>query len=494
MKTEPTLSPATTGSAALTGIRPNVVLATCCLSLLLVSMDVTIVNVALPSIARDLHATISGLQWSIDGYTVVIASFLILGGTTADRLGRRRIFQTGLILFSLGSLLCSLSSSTTMLVIFRMLQALGGSMLNPVAMSIIANTFVEPKARARAIGVWGAVVGISMAIGPVLGGILTQTVGWRAIFWVNVPIGLTAIWLTTRFVPESRAAQPRRLDPVGQVFIIVILGALTTGLIEGPQLGWISTPIVGAFVLVAASLVFFIFHEKRRTEPLIDLRFFKSIPLSTATLVAVLGFSAFGGFLFLNSLYLQEVRRFPASTAGMCLLPTALMMFVCSPLSGRLVGSGRTRTAMVLAGFAMALAGFLLTDLSAAVPLVRLLAAYAIFGMGFGLVNAPITNTAVSGLPLSQAGLATALASTSRQVGATLGVALAGSIVVSGVVSDLAASTHAFWWLIVANGLAISLLGFYSTTQRARDSVARISNILHPAEEQTTHPSLQRSN
>ncbi len=446
-------------------------------------MDVTIVNVALPAIARDLHAAISGLQWSIDGYTVVIASFLILAGTTADRLGRRRIFRMGLALFSLGSLLCSLAPTTSMLVVFRMLQALGGSMMNPVAMSIIANTFQEPKARARAIGVWGAVVGISMAVGPVLGGILTQTVGWRAIFWVNVPIGLLAIWLTTRFVPESRAPKPRRLDPLGQVFIVLNLGALTTGLIEGPQLGWASAPIIGAFVLAAASLAVFIFHEKRRIEPLIDLRFFKSIPLSTATLVAVLGFSAFSGFLFLNSLYLQQVRGFPASTAGMCLLPTALMMFVCSPLSGRLVGSGRTRTAMVLAGFAMALAGLLLSDLNAGSPLVQLLAAYAIFGVGFGLVNAPITNTAVSGLPLSQAGLATALASTSRQVGATLGVALAGSIVVSGVVADLAASTHAFWWLIVANGLGITLLGFYSTSARAKKSVADIAYILHPPQE-----------
>ena len=168
---------------------PNLVLGICCLSLLLVGMDVTIVNVALPAIQRDLHATISGLQWVIDAYTLVIASLLMLAGSTADRLGRRRVFQYGLALFTLGSLLCSLAPGIRGLVAFRVVQGLGASMLNPVALSIISNTFQERQARARAIGVWGAVAGISLAIGPLLGGALTQNVGWRSIFWINLPIG-----------------------------------------------------------------------------------------------------------------------------------------------------------------------------------------------------------------------------------------------------------------------------------------------------------------
>ena len=209
--------------------RPYVVLATCCLSLLLVTMDVTIVNVALPAIRHDFHASVAGLQWSIDGYTVVVACFLMLAGAMGDRHGRRRTFQVGLSLFSLGSLLCSLAPSTPALVAFRMVQALGGAMLNPVAMSIIANTFTEPKERARAIGIWGAVFGVSMAMGPLVGGVLTQTVGWRSIFWINVPIGLSK---TTSADSDSvisarslaSTARRKRFMPRGESDVVDVIG------------------------------------------------------------------------------------------------------------------------------------------------------------------------------------------------------------------------------------------------------------------------------
>ncbi len=188
--------------------RRMLILTICCMSLLIVGLDVTIVNVALPSIQRELHTSVSGLQWVIDAYTLVLASFLMLSGSTADRVGRRRTFQVGLAAFTLGSLLCSVAPGLGWLVAFRMIQAVGGSMLNPVAMSIITNTFLNPAERARAIGVWGGVVGLSMALGPVLGGVLTETVGWRGIFWVNIPVGLAALVLTARYVPESRAPRP----------------------------------------------------------------------------------------------------------------------------------------------------------------------------------------------------------------------------------------------------------------------------------------------
>src|SRR3954468_23651987 len=190
--------------------RPYVILATCCLALVLVVMDVTIVNIALPAIRGDLHASVAELQWSIDGYTVVVASLLLLAGSIADRFGRRRTFQLGLVVFSLGSLLCSIAPSAPALVAFRVVQAIGGSMLNPVAMSIIVNTFTDPKERARAIGIWGAAFGVSMAAGPLLGGALVDSIGWRSIFWVNVPVGALALALTARFIPESRADRPRR--------------------------------------------------------------------------------------------------------------------------------------------------------------------------------------------------------------------------------------------------------------------------------------------
>jgi EmrB/QacA subfamily drug resistance transporter len=463
-------------------INPRMVLATCCISLFLVTMDVTIVNVALPSIRHELHSSVAGLQWSVDGYTVVVASFLLLAGSTADRLGRRRTFQAGLALFSAGSLLCSLAPTTPALVIFRMIQALGGAMLNPVAMSIIVNTITEPRARARAIGIWGAVFGLSMALGPLAGGVLTQTIGWRSVFWINVPIGLAAIALTVRFVPESRAPTPRRVDPIGQIFVVVALAALTSGVIDGRRFGWSSPYILASFVASAVAVAAFILYESRRREPLVDLRFFRSIPFSAATLTAVVAFASFSGFLFLNSLYLQEARGLSPADAGACMLPTALALVVCSPLSGRLVAAGRVRWALVAAGCAIALGAFLLTDLRVDTAMPHVVAAYVLLGIGLGMVNAPITNTAVSGMPIAQAGLAAAVASTSRQVGASLGVALAGSIAGGGIraarLPTFATSTHPVWWLTVSFGVAIVVIGLGSTGAWARESARRIAPLL----------------
>jgi EmrB/QacA subfamily drug resistance transporter len=468
---------------AAANVRPQVILATCCLSLLMVSMDVTIVNVALPAIRRDLQTSVAGLQWSIDGYTVVVASFLLLAGSMADRLGRRRTFQAGLTLFSLGSLLCSLASSTPALVGCRMLQALGGAMLNPVAMSIIVNTFTDLRERARAIGIWGAVFGLSMAIGPLVGGVLTQTVGWRSIFWINVPIGITALVLTARYVPESLPQTKRRFDLVGQALIVIALATLTSGVIDGRRSGWGSPEIAGCFVMAAASVVALVAYEARRAQPLIDLRFFRSLPFSSSTVIAVLAFASFSAFLFLNSLYLQDTRRLQASVAGLCTLPIALAMFVASPMSGRLVGAGHARFALVTAGCAMATGALLLTRLRADTPIALLVVAYAVFGVGLGMVNAPITNAAVSGMPKAQAGTASAVASTSRQVGASLGVALAGSIAGEAIHPGFVSSTHPVWWLIFSLGLAIVALGLASTGARARASAERVAYLLDARDE-----------
>ena len=461
---------------------PYVILAICCLSLFLVTMDVTVINIALPAIRRDLHASVAGLQWSVDGYTVVIASFLLLAGATGDRLGRRGTFQAGLALFSLGSLLCSLAQTTTMLVVFRMCQALGGAMLNPVAMSIIVTTFVDPRARARAIGLWGGVFGVSMAIGPLLGGALTEHVGWRSIFWINVPIGLGALALTTRFVPESRAARPRRVDPVGQLLVVVTLGTLTSAVIEGRRAGW-SSPLIGLlFAAGTLALLALVLYESRRTQPLVDVRFFRSIAFSAATVTAVIVFSSFAAFLFLNSLYLQEARGLAPSQAGLYTLPIAVALVVCAPLSGRLVARGHARVALVLAGLSIGLGGLLLTHLSIRTSTPHLLVAYATFGVGMGLVNAPITNTAVTGMPRAQAGLASAIASTSRQIGSCLGVALAGAIAGGGLAAahgpEFAAATHPMWWVVVVDGVAIVALGLVSTGARARASALRVAHLV----------------
>ena len=206
------------------------------------------------------------------------------------------------------------------LVAFRMLQAVGGSMLNPVAMSIITNTFTEPSERARAIGVWGGVFGLSMAMGPVLGGALVDAAGWRGVFWVNIPVGIAALVLTALFVPESKAPRPRRLDPFGQLLVIVLLGSLTYAVIEGPAYGWGSARILSFLAVAVIALGVFLGYERRRREPLVDLRFFRSLPFSGATLTAVSAMAALGGFLFLNTLYLQEVRGYRPLIAGLFLL------------------------------------------------------------------------------------------------------------------------------------------------------------------------------
>src|SRR5580704_15433607 len=398
------------GPNELSHSRQLLVLAICCLSLFIVGLDVTIVNVALPSIGHELHAGVSGLQWTIDAYTLVLASLLMLAGSTADRVGRRRTFQTGLAVFSLGSLLCSVAPGLGWLVAFRMVQAVGGSMLNPVAMSIITNTFIEPRERARAIGVWGGVVGLSMALGPIAGGVLVETVGWRGIFWVNVPVGIAAIVLTALLVPESKAPRARKLDPVGQILVILLLAGLVYGLIEGPGSGWTSDKIVLCFGIAALALIGLVLYEPRRDEPLIDLRFFRSAPFSGAVAIAICAFAVLGGFLLVNTLYLQDVRGFTPLLAGVYTLPMAAMTAVCSPLSGRLVGARGTRPSLLVAGIGITAAGVILTHVSAGTATVTLLASYVLFGLGFGMVNAPITNSTVSGMPRSQAGVAAGVA------------------------------------------------------------------------------------
>ncbi len=441
------------------------------MSILIVGMDVTVVNVALPAVAHDFHTSVSGLQWVVDAYVVVLASLLMLAGSSADRWGRRRTLQAGLSLFTAGSLLCSLAPSLGWLIAFRMVQAVGGSMLTPVAMSIIRNVFDDPRERAQAIGLWGATVGVSIALGPVLGGVLVQSVGWRSIFWVNIPIGLSAILLAARVVPESRAPHPRRLDPVGQFLVIAVLGSLTFAIIEGPKLGWHSAAIIGPGAVGLAGVVAILFYEPRRTEPLLELGFFRSIPFSGATLVAVTASAAFSGYLFLNTLYLQEVRGFSALDAGLMTLPMAAMTLAMSPLSGWLVGRFGARPPLVLAGSALTTGALMLTGLTSSTPYPWLVASYFIFGIGFGMVNPPVTYTAVTGMPSAQAGVAAAIASTSRQVGQALGVAVVGVAATAGIVGSFGRgfprASHPGWWIITGCSTTVLVLGIVTTSRWA---------------------------
>jgi EmrB/QacA subfamily drug resistance transporter len=462
--------------------RRLLVLAVCCSSLFIVGLDATIVNIALPSIQRDLHAPVSGLQWTIDAYTLVVASFLILAGSTGDRVGRRRTFQVGLATFTLGSLLCSLAPSLGWLVAFRGMQAIGGSMLNPVALSIIANTFTDDRERARAFGIWGAVFGLSMAMGPVVGGVLVATVGWRGIFWVNIPVGIAAIVATALVVPESRAAHGRRVDPVGQVLIIVMLASLTYAIIEGPRLGWSSGTILGLFGVSAAAAAALAIYEPRREEPLLDLRFFRSAPFTGAVVIAITAFSALAGFLFLNTLYLQDARHLSALHAGLYTLPMAAMTVLLAPLSGRITGQRGPRIPLLVAGVMTTAGALMMAGVTATTPVAFLMLAYVVIGIGNGMVNPPISNTAVSGMPRSQAGVAAAVASTSRQVGSSLGVALTGSAVASALHGSLRTgfvpASHAGWLIVAGCGVLVLVAGLATSGRWARATAERTAGRL----------------
>jgi EmrB/QacA subfamily drug resistance transporter len=461
------------------------VLLICSITLFMVGLDITAVNVALPSIGKQMDASLSWLQWTVSAYTVVMASLLLFSGSMADRLGRKRTLVIGLSVFSIASLLCSLASTVELLVVFRVLQGVGASMLNPVAMSIITNTFTDPRERAQAVGVWGAVFGASMAVGPIIGGALVSSVGWEWIFLMNVPLGLAAIMLTVRFVPESKAPKPRRFDPVGQLLVIVLLASVTYGIIEAPNAGWTSPTIVIAFAAAAIALLGLLHHEPRREEPLIDLRFFRSIPFSSSIALSVAAFASFGGFLFLNALYLQDVRGLSPVQAGITIVPIALMTVILSPISGRMVGRSGPRKPLVIAGIALFLACCMLVDVGPGTPFAWLIAAYVVFGVGFGFVNAPITNAAVSGMPREQAGVAAAIATTSRQFGQAIGVAIVGAIVAStaggSTAAALSSATDPAWWTLTALGAVVLVLGVLATGRRATDSARRTAARLNPA-------------
>ncbi|MFE7118996.1 MFS transporter [Streptomyces sp. NPDC057654] len=472
-------------------------LAVCCTSVFLGNLNNTVLNVALPAMQRDLHSPLSGLQWTTDAYLIALAALLMLAGSAGDRLGRRRVFQTGLALFTFGSLLCGLAPGLNWLIACRVLQAVGASMLNPVAMSIITNTFTEPRERARAIGVWGAVMGVAMAVGPLVGGVLVQAAGWRSIFWLNLPIGVAALICAARFIPESRAPHPRRADPVGQLLVIALLGTLTYAVIEGPSTGWTAPLTLGCLVTAPVALLALLQYERRRTEPLVDLEVFRDKGFSGAGAMAVLSFFVLGGFLFLNTLYLQNERGLGALDAGLYLLPMAILNIVTSQLSGRMTAGLGPRLPLLLAGAATALGGGLFAAADAETSNALLFPAYCLIGAGVGLANTPVTNAAMARIPKERAGVAAAIISTSRQFGQALGVAVLGAVLTTGLRHSGSISgsgsgagyvqaVRPAYWIITACGAAIVLLTLLTTARRRPPIAPAVTLPERPARESIT--------
>jgi MFS family permease len=344
------------------------------------------------------------------------------------------------------------------------MQAAGGSALNPVALSIISNTMADDGERARAFGLWGAIVGVGLAAGPVLGGVLVHAIGWRSIFWLTVPIGVIAILLTP--------------DPLAQLLLFLTIGILTTAIIEGQDTGWGSPAIIALFAVALVGGVALAAVERHRSEPLLDPRFFRSAPFSGATLIAVASFGAVSGFLFINTLYLQTARGEDVLDAGLLTLPMALMIFIFAQTSGRLVARYGARLPFLLAGPAMAAGALMLVALHSHTSIAYLLISYVIFGVGMGLVNAPISNTAVSGMPRAQSGVAAAVASTGRLIGATLGVAIAGSLVAGSTAATFATASHAAWIFLGGLGVFVLIAGLASTSRWAQQTASQAASVI----------------
>ena len=452
---------------ALSARRRSTVLAICALSMFLVGLDTTIVNVGLPAIGRGLDVGTRSLEWVVDAYTVVLASLLITSGALADRFGRRRVFRSGLVVFGTASLACALAPSLGVLVAARAVQGIGASMLSPVALAIVVNAIPDPKERAQAIGIWASVFGLSMAAGPVTGGALIAAFGWRSVFWVNAPVIVAALVLTAVFVPESRAPRARRLDLPGQVLLTLLVCVSVGVLIEGPHIGWASPLAWTGYAIAAAATVGFAAVERRRREPLMPLELFRRPAFTTAVLGAVALFTALSLGLLLNTLYLQHAHGWSPLAAGLATLPMAFGATVCAPMSGRLVGRYGARRPLLLAAAFLTVGGLSLVDLRPDTSTPHLLLAYLLIGIGFGFANAPITNTAVSGLPQDRAGVAGAITSTARQIGSAIGIALAGGLVAGISPAGLASASRPGWLLVAACGLSLVVVA------RAARSTAR---------------------
>lgn len=398
-------------------------------------MSTSAVSVALPTIGRDLHASSTSLEWIVDAYVIVFASLLVAGGVLSDRRGRKGMFMTGVTLFGIGSLVGGVAPSVGWLLCGRVIQGLGPAIVTPTSLAIISATFDEPGARAGAIGVWSSGSGLALALGPAVGGLLVDAIGWRSVFLLNVPLALVVIALGVRFIPViARSEEGARFDWTGAFLTTTGIGLLTFAIIEGPGRGWDSGLILGAFVVAFCALAAFVAWEERHESPLIDVSLFARAPFTVANLAGLAVFFAFiGGIVYLSA-YFQQVQGRSALGAGLAVLPVGIGFFVGAPLSGRLVGRFGPRFPMVL-GLLLCAAGMLgLVRLQTDSSIGSLWWDLAAVGLGGGLSLTPMTATAMAAVRAQRAGMASAIHNSMRQVGQALGVAVLGSLVYAGVV------------------------------------------------------------
>jgi EmrB/QacA subfamily drug resistance transporter len=404
-------------------------LALVCVAFFMTILDVSIVNVALPSIGRELHVSDHSLQWIVTAYAITFGGFLLLGGRAADLLGRRRMFMIGVALFSVASLVCALSNSLGVLVGARALQGLGGAIISPATLSIITTTFDEGSERNKALGIWGAMGGSGAAAGVLFGGILTKYLGWEWIFYVNVPVGAAVLALTPRIVRESRIGEARRFDVGGAVTVTGGLALLVYAISKAPDVGWGSGRTIGELIVSAALIAAFLVIETRHADPLMPLRIFRIRTLTGANVVALmLGAVVFSNF-FILTLYVQQVLGYSALKTGITFLATAGTVVVVAGLSQALVTRVGPKPVMVV-GMALIAAGMFWY---AQIPVngkyaTDLLPGYLMVGIGMAFAFIPVSIAALAGVANRDAGLASGLLNTSQQIGGAIGVAVAATV------------------------------------------------------------------
>jgi EmrB/QacA subfamily drug resistance transporter len=406
------------------------VLVLVCLAQFMVVLDATVVNVALPSIQRDLDFSSGNLQWVVNGYTLVFGGFLLLGGRAADLLGRRRLFLAGVAVFTLASLLSGLAQSSEMLIAARALQGLGGALVSPAALSIITTTFADGTDRTRALGVWGAIAGGGGAFGLLLGGLLTQTLSWEWVFFVNVPIGLATIIASARFVPESRSeAQTRGFDLAGAASVTSGLVILTYAIVKAQDFGWGDPRTLGLGALAAALLVAFVFVERRSRSPLVRLDILRTRSLAATNGVMLLVAGGLFSMFFFGGLYLQQVLGYDPLEAGLAFLPMTAGIVAGSVLSQRLIPRFGVKN-VLLGGLTTAAAGLALMTRVAPDSdyLTVVLPAFALMAIGMGNAFVPLTLTATTNVAAQDQGLASGLFNTAQQVGGALGLAILSTL------------------------------------------------------------------
>ena len=402
-------------------------LAVVCLSVVVIVLDGTIMNVAIPSIQESLHANSSQLQWTIDAYTLVFAALLLSAGTLGDRYGRRGTLMTGLAIFGLGSALAAFASTASELILFRALMGAGAAAIYPTTLSTITNIF-EGVERGRAIGIWAALGGVGVALGPILGGVLLDRWWWGSVLLVNVPIVAVALVLLPLVVPTSRDPQARPLDPPGFVLSIGGLTALLYGIIEGPRSGWGSTRVMTALTIGIVLLVSFVVWERHTRDPMLPLEFFEDPRFSAASVALSLTFFALFGYIFVLTQYLQFVRGLSPLHAGFRLAAPAAGLAIGAPLAPRLVEHVGTKI-VVAVGLSGATVSLLLLSRLTVLEHDALLApVFALFGLAMGLTMAPATESIMGSVPRARAGVGSAVNDTTRQTGGALGVAVLGSI------------------------------------------------------------------